>query len=311
MGRSPKKIELISSGPIAHISDIKLIRTDTTLDLSQKAEKGIIIHTAPPPPPNSRPQQPQNPTSQSSRSSFFTPVTVSGSLESTLLPAKRESDDLQSPKPIGVLAEIHCVFFPERNGCMVFSASILLSTHIEHLNEPTEVKVITRNCHKFSRVLIVCNKDNFKAAKLLNVDYASLAEGADHGLDGGYRGIEAAGPTDGNIKLIRTDTTLDLSQKAEKGIIPCAAAAAAALFPATTPKPYLSVLKLFFTPETDSDTTWLQPQNHSFFKLFPSRLIQIKLFKVMEKTCAFQNITCNLNNATMDEGRLSYESLVT
>ncbi|RID65047.1 hypothetical protein BRARA_D00269 [Brassica rapa] len=34
--------ELISSGPMAHISDIKLIRTDTTLDLSQKAEKGMI-----------------------------------------------------------------------------------------------------------------------------------------------------------------------------------------------------------------------------------------------------------------------------
>ncbi|CAH8269564.1 unnamed protein product [Arabidopsis lyrata] len=27
---------------MAHISDIKLIRTDTTLDLSQKAEKGMI-----------------------------------------------------------------------------------------------------------------------------------------------------------------------------------------------------------------------------------------------------------------------------
>nr|GLL43180.1 unnamed protein product [Ipomoea trifida] len=27
---------------MAHVSDIKLIRTDTTLDLSQKAEKGII-----------------------------------------------------------------------------------------------------------------------------------------------------------------------------------------------------------------------------------------------------------------------------
>ncbi|CAN1130875.1 Serine/threonine-protein kinase ZRK7 [Linum perenne] len=26
-----------------HISDIKLIRTDTTLDLSQKAEKGMIL----------------------------------------------------------------------------------------------------------------------------------------------------------------------------------------------------------------------------------------------------------------------------
>ncbi|BBN18742.1 hypothetical protein MPTK1_8g05100 [Marchantia polymorpha subsp. ruderalis] len=26
------------------VSDIKLIRTDTTLDLSQKAEKGILLH---------------------------------------------------------------------------------------------------------------------------------------------------------------------------------------------------------------------------------------------------------------------------
>ncbi|RID74139.1 hypothetical protein BRARA_B01252 [Brassica rapa] len=29
-----------------HISDIKLIRTDTTLDLSQKAEKGMICLVA-------------------------------------------------------------------------------------------------------------------------------------------------------------------------------------------------------------------------------------------------------------------------
>ncbi|RYQ96956.1 hypothetical protein Ahy_B08g092899 [Arachis hypogaea] len=36
----PQKINLISCEPMAHISDIKLIRTDTTLDLSQKAEKG-------------------------------------------------------------------------------------------------------------------------------------------------------------------------------------------------------------------------------------------------------------------------------
>ena len=28
---------------MAHVSDIKLIRTDTTLDLSQKAEKGMIF----------------------------------------------------------------------------------------------------------------------------------------------------------------------------------------------------------------------------------------------------------------------------
>ncbi|ESR40274.1 hypothetical protein CICLE_v10027385mg, partial [Citrus x clementina] len=39
---SPKKINLISCGSMIHISDIKLIRTDTTLDLSQKAEKGML-----------------------------------------------------------------------------------------------------------------------------------------------------------------------------------------------------------------------------------------------------------------------------
>ena len=38
----PRKINLISCEPMAHVSDIKLIRTDTTLDLSQKAEKGMI-----------------------------------------------------------------------------------------------------------------------------------------------------------------------------------------------------------------------------------------------------------------------------
>ncbi|KAM7493746.1 hypothetical protein LguiB_028355 [Lonicera macranthoides] len=35
-----KKINFISCEPMAHISDIKLIRTNTTLDLSRKAEKG-------------------------------------------------------------------------------------------------------------------------------------------------------------------------------------------------------------------------------------------------------------------------------
>jgi len=30
---------------MTHVSDIKLIRTDTTLDLSQKAEKGMIVPT--------------------------------------------------------------------------------------------------------------------------------------------------------------------------------------------------------------------------------------------------------------------------
>ncbi|KAK7366834.1 hypothetical protein VNO80_08833 [Phaseolus coccineus] len=41
-GPLPQKINLISCELIVHISDIKLIRTDTTLDLSQKAEKGRI-----------------------------------------------------------------------------------------------------------------------------------------------------------------------------------------------------------------------------------------------------------------------------
>jgi len=40
-GPLPQKINLISCELIVHISDIKLIRTDTTLDLSQKAEKGM------------------------------------------------------------------------------------------------------------------------------------------------------------------------------------------------------------------------------------------------------------------------------
>ncbi|KAF7836735.1 hypothetical protein G2W53_011594 [Senna tora] len=31
---------------MAHVSDIKLIRTDTTLDLSQKAEKGMSFKMA-------------------------------------------------------------------------------------------------------------------------------------------------------------------------------------------------------------------------------------------------------------------------
>ncbi len=38
---SPRKIRLISWGSMSLVSDIKLIRTDTTLDLSQKAEKGM------------------------------------------------------------------------------------------------------------------------------------------------------------------------------------------------------------------------------------------------------------------------------
>jgi hypothetical protein len=42
MGSHPRKINLISCDPLGHVSDIKLIRTDTTLDLSQKAEKGML-----------------------------------------------------------------------------------------------------------------------------------------------------------------------------------------------------------------------------------------------------------------------------
>ena len=42
-----KEIRLISCGLIGHVSDIKLIRTDTTLDLSQKAEKGMNFFLPP------------------------------------------------------------------------------------------------------------------------------------------------------------------------------------------------------------------------------------------------------------------------
>ena len=42
----PQEINLISCEPMAHISDIKLIRTDTTLDLSQKAEKGMLCSSS-------------------------------------------------------------------------------------------------------------------------------------------------------------------------------------------------------------------------------------------------------------------------
>ena len=42
----PRKISLILCQPIGWLSDIKLIRTDTTLDLSQKAEK-VTSQTAP------------------------------------------------------------------------------------------------------------------------------------------------------------------------------------------------------------------------------------------------------------------------
>ena len=38
----PAKIRKISWGPMNLVSDIKLIKTDTTLELSQKAEKGIL-----------------------------------------------------------------------------------------------------------------------------------------------------------------------------------------------------------------------------------------------------------------------------
>ncbi len=43
----PRKIRLISWGSMSLVSDIKLIRTDTTLDLSQKAEKGMNQLTTP------------------------------------------------------------------------------------------------------------------------------------------------------------------------------------------------------------------------------------------------------------------------
>ncbi len=42
----PRKIRLISWGSMSLVSDIKLIRTDTTLDLSQKAEKGMKMESS-------------------------------------------------------------------------------------------------------------------------------------------------------------------------------------------------------------------------------------------------------------------------
>ena len=47
MDSALKKINLISCEPLIHISDIKLIRTDTTLDLNQKAEKGTSVKLNP------------------------------------------------------------------------------------------------------------------------------------------------------------------------------------------------------------------------------------------------------------------------
>ena len=40
-GTAPRKIVLITYGMVSRVLAIKLIRTDTTLDLSQKAEKGM------------------------------------------------------------------------------------------------------------------------------------------------------------------------------------------------------------------------------------------------------------------------------
>ena len=46
MGCTPKKFNLISCELMIHVSDIKLIKTDTTLDLSQKAEKDMSCYVA-------------------------------------------------------------------------------------------------------------------------------------------------------------------------------------------------------------------------------------------------------------------------
>ena len=43
---SMNEIRLKSCGRIGHVLDMKPIRTDTTLDLSQKAEKGMILFCA-------------------------------------------------------------------------------------------------------------------------------------------------------------------------------------------------------------------------------------------------------------------------
>jgi hypothetical protein len=42
-GVTPRKIDLIAKEALLPVEAIKLLRTDTTLDLSQKAEKGMTI----------------------------------------------------------------------------------------------------------------------------------------------------------------------------------------------------------------------------------------------------------------------------
>ncbi len=39
----PRKIRLISRDSMSLVSDLKLIRTDITLDLNQKTDKGIMF----------------------------------------------------------------------------------------------------------------------------------------------------------------------------------------------------------------------------------------------------------------------------
>ncbi|TYG98127.1 hypothetical protein ES288_A10G092600v1 [Gossypium darwinii] len=46
MSSPPKKVDLISCGSMIHTSDIKLIRADTKLDHSQKAEKGMSLSSS-------------------------------------------------------------------------------------------------------------------------------------------------------------------------------------------------------------------------------------------------------------------------
>ncbi|KAK7314615.1 hypothetical protein VNO77_33142 [Canavalia gladiata] len=141
MNTPPTKSNLISCEPMVHVSDIKLIRTDTTLDLSQKAEK-VQERTAD-----------KNCDPHLSRANVTVPRDSTNSSKSGLL-------------------------------------TQLLSTVVDLL--PQKINLIS--CEPMAHVSDI---------KLIRTDTTlDLSQKAEKGMN--------------DIKLIRTDTTLDLSQKAEK-----------------------------------------------------------------------------------------------
>uniref|UniRef100_K4ALF1 Uncharacterized protein n=1 Tax=Setaria italica TaxID=4555 RepID=K4ALF1_SETIT len=85
---------------MAHISDIKLIRTDTTLDLSQKAEKAPMDSSSPPPSsspaPSQAPARSRGATNASQRWSILRRSLLARS-SSSLAPGPADSLPLSSP----------------------------------------------------------------------------------------------------------------------------------------------------------------------------------------------------------------------